>query len=69
VSGIEKVKNKINEAVGKVKEAAGKVTDDPRLEYEGKADQTAANLRQAGEHAKDSAEKVKDAFPNRHWCR
>ena len=51
----DKIRNAAEEAQGKVKEAAGKATDDERLEAEGKADQTKANLKQAGE-------KVKDAF-------
>jgi len=41
--------------VGKAKEAVGKVTDDEKLEAEGKGDQVRADIKQAGE-------KVKDAF-------
>ena len=51
----DKVDNKSEEMGGKVKESVGKATDDERLEAEGKADQTSANIKQAGE-------KVKDAF-------
>jgi uncharacterized protein YjbJ (UPF0337 family) len=51
----DKADNKAEELGGKVKEGVGKATDDERLEAEGKADQTGANLKQAGE-------KVKDAF-------
>ena len=51
----DKIRNSAEEAGGKIKETAGKVTDDERLEAEGKADQAKANLKQAGE-------KVKDAF-------
>lgn len=40
---------------GKVKEKAGEATDDRDLEAEGEADETKANVKQAGE-------KVKDAF-------
>ena len=40
---------------GKAKEAAGKVTDDERLEAEGKMDQAKADM-------KNAAEDVKDAF-------
>jgi uncharacterized protein YjbJ (UPF0337 family) len=50
-----KTRNKAEELKGQVKEAAGRASDDPRLEAEGRADQTRANLRQA-------AEKIKDAF-------
>ena len=51
----DKLKNKGEEMSGKVKEATGKMTDDERLEAEGKMDQSRADLKQAGE-------KVKDAF-------
>jgi uncharacterized protein YjbJ (UPF0337 family) len=51
----DKLRNKGEEMSGKVKEAKGKLTDDERLEAEGKADQAKADLKQAGE-------KVKDAF-------
>lgn len=49
----DKADNKAEEVGGKVKEGAGKVTDDERLEAEGKADQRTANLKQAGEKIKD----------------
>ncbi|MFC6160517.1 CsbD family protein [Kribbella sp. NPDC058693] len=51
----DKLQNAAEEAKGKLKEKAGDATDDRDLEAEGKADQTKANLKQAGE-------KVKDAF-------
>ncbi len=51
----DKLRNAAEEAEGKVKEKAGEVTDDRDLQAEGEADQTKANLKQAGE-------KVKDAF-------
>jgi len=51
----DKIHNTAQDLEGKAKEAAGKVTDDERLETEGKADQRKADLKQAGE-------KVKDAF-------
>ena len=51
----DKIKNSAEEAGGKVKETVGEVTDNERLEAEGKSDQFGANLKQAGE-------KVKDAF-------
>jgi len=43
---------------GKVKEATGKATDNESLEAEGKGDQAAANVKQAGEKVKDA---VKEA--------
>jgi uncharacterized protein YjbJ (UPF0337 family) len=51
----DKIDNKKEEVGGKVKEHVGKATDDEDLEAEGKVDQSAADLKQAGE-------KVKDAF-------
>ncbi|ROS23899.1 CsbD family protein [Cellulomonas sp. PhB150] len=51
----DKISNAAEDAKGKLKEGAGKATDDERLEAEGKADQSKADLKQAGE-------KVKDAF-------
>ncbi|MEU6072820.1 CsbD family protein [Micromonospora sp. NPDC047074] len=51
----DKISNASEEAAGKLKEGAGRATDDERLEAEGRADQTHANLKQAGE-------KIKDAF-------
>jgi len=49
----DKVDNKAEEVGGKVKEGVGKATDDERLEAEGKADQRASNIKQAGEKIKD----------------
>lgn len=53
----DKMDNAKDDLVGKAKEAAGKVTDNERMEAEGKADQSKADLKQAGEN-------VKDAFRN-----
>lgn len=50
----DKIRNTAQDMGGKAKEAAGKATDDERLEAEGHADQTAANLKQAGENVKDA---------------
>jgi uncharacterized protein YjbJ (UPF0337 family) len=55
MSATDKAKDKVQAAKGQVKEAAGNVTNDRSLEAEGKGDQVAGNLKQAGE-------KVKDAF-------
>ncbi len=52
---VDKAKNAGQDAKGKTKEAAGKSTDNDRLETEGKADQSTADVKNAGE-------KVKDAF-------
>jgi uncharacterized protein YjbJ (UPF0337 family) len=51
----DKARNEAQEWKGKAKERVGEMTDDERLEAEGKGDQVKANLKQAGE-------KVKDAF-------
>jgi uncharacterized protein YjbJ (UPF0337 family) len=64
----DKIKNAADEAAGKVKEEWGDLTDNEKLEAEGKAQQAAANARQAGEEVKDAAgnaaDDVKDAVNN-----
>lgn len=50
----DKAENAADEFKGKVKEGWGKLTDNERLEAEGKADQAAADIKQAGEKAKDA---------------
>jgi uncharacterized protein YjbJ (UPF0337 family) len=57
-SARNKSRNATQKVKGQLKEAAGRVTGDERLEAEGRADKTKANLKQAGE-------KVKDAFKGR----
>ena len=51
------IKHGAEELKGKVKEGVGDATDNERLEREGQAEQTKANLKQAGDD-------VKDAFTN-----
>jgi uncharacterized protein YjbJ (UPF0337 family) len=51
----DKTENKVQELRGDAKEKIGAATGDEGLERQGERDQTAANLKQAGE-------KVKDAF-------
>lgn len=51
----DRMKNAAEMAKGKVKEAAGDLTDDERLEAEGKLDQAQAKV-------KDVAEDVKEHF-------
>ena len=46
-------------SAGKVKETTGRATGNQSLEAEGRADQASANVKQAGEKAKDA---VKDAL-------
>ncbi|MDD7938061.1 CsbD family protein [Actinomycetospora lutea] len=55
MSSEKKTDNKIQEYKGKVKETVGKTVGNESLEAEGKKDQTAGSLKNAGE-------KVKDAF-------
>jgi uncharacterized protein YjbJ (UPF0337 family) len=51
----KKADNKAQELKGKVKETVGRAVGNESLEAEGKFDQTAGSLKNAGE-------KVKDAF-------
>jgi uncharacterized protein YjbJ (UPF0337 family) len=51
------IKHNAEELKGNAKEAYGDATDNERLEAEGQADQTKANLKKAGDD-------VKDAFTN-----
>ena len=51
----DKIENTAEKLGGKGKEAAGEATNDPGLKAEGQADQSKADVKQAGE-------KVKDAF-------
>jgi uncharacterized protein YjbJ (UPF0337 family) len=64
VSVTDKAKHAVQNAKGKVKEGAGHLTGDRSLEAEGKKDQAAAKVKEAGDKAKDKvregAEAVKD---------
>ncbi|WP_322410065.1 CsbD family protein [Microbacterium invictum] len=53
----DKIKNAAQEIAGKAKEAIGNATDNDKLVAEGKADQTKANAKQAGEDVKDAFKK------------
>ena len=55
MGGADKVRNKVEQVMGRIKAATGRAINDPALEAEGRADQRAA-------HLKDAGEKVKDAF-------
>jgi uncharacterized protein YjbJ (UPF0337 family) len=50
----DKMKNVADAAKGKPKEKAGDATDDRDLQAEGQAEKTKADLKQAGEKAKDA---------------
>lgn len=52
----DKAKHTAQQAKGKLKEAAGEATGNKDLRAKGKADQTKANLKQAGEKVKDAME-------------
>jgi uncharacterized protein YjbJ (UPF0337 family) len=51
----DKIRNAMQDMSGKVKETTGSATDNRDLQAEGQADQSSADLKQAGE-------KIKDAF-------
>jgi uncharacterized protein YjbJ (UPF0337 family) len=55
MSADDKLENKAQEVAGRAKETMGAATHDRDMEAEGKKDQVAGNLKQAGE-------KIKDAF-------
>jgi uncharacterized protein YjbJ (UPF0337 family) len=50
----DKVKNAADSAKGKIKEKTGDATDNEDLQAEGQADKSVADLKQAGEKAKDA---------------
>ncbi len=50
----DKLRNAAEEAKGKAKEKAGEAADDRDLQAEGETDQTKADVKQAGEKAKDA---------------
>ena len=53
----DKAKNAAQDLAGKAKEVAGDVTDNDELKAEGKKDQAAADVKQAGENVKDAFKK------------
>jgi uncharacterized protein YjbJ (UPF0337 family) len=54
----DKLRNQGEDLKGKAKETIGRATDDEELEARGRADQTKANVKQAGEKVKDA---IRDA--------
>ncbi len=50
----DKAKNAAEDLTGKAKEAIGDLTGNEKLEAEGKADQTKASAKKAGENVKDT---------------
>ena len=53
----EKAKNATQSMTGKAEERLGRATDDRSLEAEGKADQVAGDMKQAGEKMKDATKR------------
>lgn len=53
----DKIRHGAEDLTGKAKEGVGKATDNDELVAEGKADQTKADVKKAGDN-------VKDAFTN-----
>ena len=53
----DKAKNKTQEMSGKAKAVTGEATDDRDLQAEGKKDQFAGSVKQAGEKVKDAVKK------------
>jgi len=50
----DKIRNKVQEIKGRTKKNAGRATDDQWLEAEGRKDEAAGNMKQAGEKVKDT---------------
>jgi uncharacterized protein YjbJ (UPF0337 family) len=68
VSANDKVHNTAETVRGKAKETVGRVTNDDGIELEGKVEQVAGHLKQAGEKLKDafkSGTKTKDSRSSR----
>ena len=54
MSAVDKIKNAAEDAIGKVKETIGDLTNNKDLEAEGKKDQAASSVKDAGESVKDA---------------
>ena len=55
----DKTKHAAQDVAGKVKEGVGHLTDNHRLEAEGKADQAAAAVKKKVDEAKDAADEIR----------
>jgi uncharacterized protein YjbJ (UPF0337 family) len=62
MSAKDKIKNAAQDVSGKAKQATGEATGDRDTEMEGRSDQVKADVKNAGEQAKDAAGKVKQSF-------
>ena len=58
----DKAENKAQELKGTAKERLGGATGDEKLQAEGASEKSESRVKQAGEHIKDAAESVKNAF-------
>ena len=58
----DKLDNATDRFAGRGKEAVGAATDDEDLKAEGRGQQAEADVKDAGEKAKDALGDVKDAF-------
>ena len=58
----DKAKNKAEELAGKAKATVGDATDNRDLKAEGRMQEGKADVKQAGEHVKDSGDDVTDAL-------
>jgi uncharacterized protein YjbJ (UPF0337 family) len=58
VSIEDKAKNKAQEIKGNIKEGAGRISGDRDLEAEGRVDEAAGNIKQAGEKTKDAVKGI-----------
>jgi uncharacterized protein YjbJ (UPF0337 family) len=54
VGAMDKIKNMLQSSKGQAKKQTGKATGDRSLEAEGKGDEVAGHLKQAGENVKDT---------------
>jgi len=53
----DKAKNAAQDVAGKAKEVIGEATNNDELKAEGKKDQAASDVKQAGENVKDAFKK------------
>ena len=56
----DKAKNLADKAGASIKEATGKVTGNESMEREGEADKAKADLKQSGEHVKDTLRDISE---------
>jgi uncharacterized protein YjbJ (UPF0337 family) len=62
MSLMDKIRNKLDQSKGMAKESTGRAIGNEQMQYEGKMEQAKANARQSGEHLRDAATNVRNAF-------